>query len=152
MKWLRQIYYRFHRRKIKREKFSRENLDESWLFTKFIWLFHCETFVLYSVSSYFVCCIEIKLWYINIEFEYSSRCIAILATSCWILNTCNGLWSDADALNLFMPIYMTLTYSWLGVCNYIRDFRINRIGYKKFDRFSETVSISGLTYYGNTVK
>ena len=55
MKRLRQIDYRFHRRKIKTAKFSRKNLNESLA----IHLFHCETFVLYNMSSYFVCYIEI---------------------------------------------------------------------------------------------
>ena len=44
------------------KKFNRENCDESLhgYSLKLIYLtFRCETFVLYSISSYFICCIEI---------------------------------------------------------------------------------------------
>ena len=44
------------------EKFSQENCDESLYgySLKLIYLnFHCEKFVLYSISSYFICYIEI---------------------------------------------------------------------------------------------
>ena len=39
-----------------------KTLINHWIFIKFIWPFHREIFVLYNISSYFVCCIEIKLW------------------------------------------------------------------------------------------
>ena len=34
-------------------KFSRENLDESLVIHKICLTFHCGTFVLYSISSYY---------------------------------------------------------------------------------------------------
>ena len=63
MKRLRQLQTdcTFHRRKIKMTKFSRENLDESLVIHQTCLTFHCGTLVLYSISSYFACYIEIKL-------------------------------------------------------------------------------------------
>ena len=52
----------FYRRKIKRVKYSREDLDKLLDIYQIHSTFHREFFVLYSISSYFVCCIEIKLW------------------------------------------------------------------------------------------